>query len=228
VFDIFRDDEGRLTLEDAKRLVLKNLRLLEIPGYTSSKDGCQSIINDIARDIFNQREHRLNRKREITKLRKNKQDLLKKQNYMLDQLDKYRQYTLQCLNNMNRAGNKKVHFATTLQDENTDPKGRKMRNKCALKYSATKLYEKGVLYTIEGLPTTQLKHVQFVFTPLEQDGRFLISARFMGVDMESVNVDIQDLLKLQYEGVSVTDMFGKAKININLLLYFLNTKFYGR
>ena len=39
---------------------------------------------------------------------------------------------------------------------------------------------------------------------------------------------IQDLLKLQYEGVSVTDMFGKAKINVNLLLYFLNAKFYGK
>ena len=38
----------------------------------------------------------------------------------------------------------------------------------------------------------------------------------------------QELLKLQYEGVSVTDMFGKAKINVNLLLHFLNAKFYGK
>jgi hypothetical protein len=30
VFDIFCDDEGRLPLEDAKRLVLKNLRILEV------------------------------------------------------------------------------------------------------------------------------------------------------------------------------------------------------
>merc|ERR1719222_1405672 len=59
VFDIFCDDEGRLPLEDAKRLVLKNLRILEVEGYTSSKDGCQSIITDIARDILNQRDHRL-------------------------------------------------------------------------------------------------------------------------------------------------------------------------
>ena len=79
---------SRLPLEDAKRLVLKNLRILEVvgyirtcfyfsysclsdkisyscsppsqvAGYTSSKDGCQSIISDMARDILNQREHRL-------------------------------------------------------------------------------------------------------------------------------------------------------------------------
>lgn len=228
VFDIFCDDEGRLPLEDAKRLVLKNLRILEVEKYTSSKDGCQSIITDIAKDIFNQREHRLNRRRDLARMRRTKGDLLKKKNYMLDQLEKYRQYTLQCLANMNKAGNnKRVHFAT-LQDERSDSKGRKIRNKAAIKYSATKLFDKGVLYTIQGLPDSQLKNVQFVFVPLEEEGNFQISARFMGVDMESVRVDIQDLLKLQYEGVSVTDMFGKAKINVNLLLYFLNTKFYGR
>ena len=38
----------------------------------------------------------------------------------------------------------------------------------------------------------------------------------------------EDLLKLQYEGVAVTGMFGKAKINVNLLLHLLNTKFYGK
>lgn len=225
VFDIFSDEEGRLPLEDAKRQVLKNLRILEVSGYTSSKDGCQSIITDIAKDILNQREHRMERRRDLFRLRRTKGGLIVKQNYMQDQMEQYKQYTNQCLANLNRAGNnKRVHFAT-LQD---GEKGKKMRSKAAVKYSATKLYDKGVLYTIEGLPPSQLKNVQFVFLPLEKDGLFEISARFMGVDMESVNINIQDLLKLQYEGVSVTDMFGKAKINVNLLLYFLNAKFYGK
>ena len=50
----------------------------------------------------------------------------------------------------------------------------------------------------------------------------------MGVRLEHVDIDIQDLLQLQYEGVSVMNVFGKAKINVNLLLYLLNTKFYTR
>ena len=45
-------------LEDEKRLVLKNLWILEVMGYMSSKDGCQSIITDLAKDILNQRDHR--------------------------------------------------------------------------------------------------------------------------------------------------------------------------
>ena len=38
----------------------------------------------------------------------------------------------------------------------------------------------------------------------------------------------QDLLQLQYEGVAVMKMFNKAKINVNLLIFLLNRKFYGR
>ena len=57
---------------------------------------------------------------------------------------------------------------------------------------------------------------------------FQIHAKFMGVRLEHVDIDIQDLLQLQYEGVAVMNVFGKAKINVNLLLFLLNTKFYTR
>ena len=41
-----------------------------------------------------------------------------------------------------------------------------------------------------------------------------------------MDIDIQELLQLQYEGVAVMNIFGKAKINVNLLLHLLNAKFY--
>lgn len=55
-----------------------------------------------------------------------------------------------------------------------------------------------------------------------------MSARFMGVAMEKVELVFQDLLQLQYEGSAVMKMFGKAKINVNLLIFLLNKKFYSR
>ena len=33
-----------------------------------------------------------------------------------------------------------------------------------------------------------------------QEGVFEVSAKFMGVDMERVELDLQELLRLQYEG----------------------------
>lgn len=43
-----------------------------------------------------------------------------------------------------------------------------------------------------------------------------------------VCVCFQDLLQLQYEGVAVMKMFDKAKVNVNLLVFLLNKKFYGK
>jgi hypothetical protein len=48
-------------MKDANRLVLKNLRILEVAGYTSCKNECQSIITDLSRDILNQKDHRIHR-----------------------------------------------------------------------------------------------------------------------------------------------------------------------
>merc|ERR1712042_427963 len=162
--------------------------ILEVNGYTSSKDGCQSVIDDLAKDILNQRDHRIRRRSDLIKAANVRTGLMNKQSYMVAQLEQYRQYVTQCLANLNKA----------------------------------------VLQTIEGLPNAHLKNVQFVFVPLEQDGMFEVSARFMGVDMERLVIDIQELLRLQYEGQAVLNMFGKAKVNVNLLLHFLNTKFYGK
>ena len=74
-------------------------------------------------------------------------------------------------------------------------------------------------------------------------GTFEVSAKFMGVSMEKVELVfqvctvtnykhfsirfLQDLLQLQYEGLAVMKMFGRAKINVNLLIYLINKKFYG-
>ena len=138
-----------------------------------------------------------------------------KQDYMRTQLEQYKTYINHCLTNLNKVGNnKRVHFAS-LYDE-TQRKGQKLRSKTAL------------LQKIEGLPNNHLKNVQMIFLPLEQEGMFEISVRFMGVEMEKLALDIQELLRLQYEGQAVLDMFGKAKINVNLLLHFLNAKFYGK
>lgn len=104
----------------------------------------------------------------------------------------------------------------------------KLRSKMTLKYSASKLQEKGVLLEVDGLPQSQFKNVIFEISPTEHTGLFSVRCKFMGVEMEKVDIDIQKLLELQFEGAPIMDMFGKAKINVNLLLYLLNRKFYGK
>lgn len=115
---------------------------------------------------------------------------------------------------------------------------------------------------------SRLKNVMFDISQCEEVGDFEIKAKFMGVEMEKVQlhfqvsshvhrssqhmahvhfvswacgnefcyskslcffvVYFQDLLQLQYEGVAVMKMFDKAKVNVNLLIFLLNKKFYGK
>ncbi|XP_070293428.1 ras GTPase-activating-like protein IQGAP1 [Salvelinus sp. IW2-2015] len=87
--------------------------------------------------------------------------------------------------------------------------------------TAARLHDKGVLLEIEDLP-----NVIFDIVPGDEGGTFQVKARFMGVDMEKFPLKYQDLL--QYEGVAVMKMFDKAKVNVNLLIFLLNKKFFKK
>ena len=47
-----------VSLQESPCILNLTTFLLQVAGYTSSKDGCQSVIDDLARDILNQRDHR--------------------------------------------------------------------------------------------------------------------------------------------------------------------------
>uniref|UniRef100_A0A3B3CUN6 IQ motif containing GTPase activating protein 3 n=1 Tax=Oryzias melastigma TaxID=30732 RepID=A0A3B3CUN6_ORYME len=49
-----------------------------------------------------------------------------------------------------------------------------------------------------------------------------------GVLLEIQDLPTTDLLQLQYEGVAVMKMFDKAKVNVNLLIFLLNKKFFKK
>lgn len=213
--------ETRVSLHEVKTRLTHNLRRLENQGLTSRSDNYQTLLNAIASDIVNQRQHRISRRMELQRLLVTAKQLEEKEKFYRDQLDSYHTYLSTCLANI-AARNKNVHQASSKQN------GEKTRSKQTIKYPATKLMEKGVLLEVEDLPETQRKNVLFEITPLATTGIFHVQVKFMGVPMEFVEIDIQELLQLQYEGVTVKKMFSKVKVNVNLLLHLLNTKFYSK
>lgn len=66
-----------------------------------------------------------------------------------------------------------------------------MKSKKSIRYTAAKLREKGVLIEVEGLPDGQFKNAQFEISPTDMHGVFLVKGKFMGVEMETINIDIQ-------------------------------------
>ncbi|XP_056331178.1 ras GTPase-activating-like protein IQGAP3 [Danio aesculapii] len=210
--------DGRLTLEEKKRKIQRNIRRLEAIGTLRSHDAHAHILQLIAKDIRHQRVYRQRRQAELVKLKHTLNSLNSKSCFHSEQVDYYSQYINTCLHNLtnSKVSKKKV----------SDNKGKKKQ--ATLTYTAARLHEKGVLLEIEDLPVTQFKNVIFDIVPGEEDGVFLVKARFMGVDMEKFPLKYQDLLQLQYEEVAVMKMFDKAKVNVNLLIFLLNKKFFKK
>ncbi|XP_026172581.1 ras GTPase-activating-like protein IQGAP3 [Mastacembelus armatus] len=210
---------GNLSLEEKKRKILRSLRRLEGLGVLRPPHPENQILQMIAKDIRQQRLHRQRRGSEVMKLRQTLNTLQVKSSFHSEQVDYYRHYIASCLDSLtanSKSTNKK----------SADNKGKKKLP--ALHYSAARLQEKGVLLEIEDLPSTQFKNVVFDISAGSETGSFSIKARFLGVEMEEFQLKYQDLLQLQYEGVAVMKMFDKAKVNVNLLIFLLNKKFFKK
>nr|XP_014346442.1 PREDICTED: ras GTPase-activating-like protein IQGAP3 [Latimeria chalumnae] len=212
-------DNG-LSIEEKKRKILRNLRKLESLGIVTPVNQYQDLINEIAKDIRNQRRYRQHRKAELVRLRQTLQGLNSKTVFYEEQIDYYNQYIRTCLDNLTSDG--KMNGK-----KSGEVKGKSKKQVC-LNYTAARLHEKGVLLEIEDLPVSQFKNVIFDIIPSEEVGTFQVKAKFMGVNMEKFQLHYQDLLQLQYEGVAVMKMFNKAKVNVNLLIFLLNKKFFKK
>ncbi|KFP01273.1 Ras GTPase-activating-like IQGAP3, partial [Calypte anna] len=201
-----------LSLEEKKHRIIRNLRRLESLGLLDSAHQYQELLNELAKDICNQRRYRQHRRGKLQKLRQTLQGLEAKTLFYEEQIDYYNQYIKTCLDNL-AASNKGSGKTKKLQ---------------TLHYTAAQLLNKGVLLEIEELPPSQFKNVIFDIIPCEESGRFQVKAKFLGIDMEQFQLHYQDLLQLQYEGVAVMKMFNKAKVNVNLLIFLLNKKLFKK
>ncbi|XP_017295443.1 ras GTPase-activating-like protein IQGAP3 [Kryptolebias marmoratus] len=210
---------GNLSLLEKKRKILRSLHRLEGLGVLKPPQTENQILQMIAKDIRQQRLHRQRRGAELLKLRQTLCRLQEKSSFHSEQVDYYKHYITSCLDNLTtsrKLTNKKA----------ADGKGKKKLP--TLSYSAARLQEKGVLLEIEDLPATQFKNVVFNIIPGPEKGSFSVKAQFLGVQMEEFLLQYQDLLQLQYEGVAVMKMFDKAKVNVNLLIFLLNKKFFKK
>ncbi|KAM9275761.1 ras GTPase-activating-like protein IQGAP1 [Morus bassanus] len=210
---------GNLNLQEKKDKIKTGLKKLTELGTVNAKNKYQELINDIAKDIRNQRRYRQRRKAELVKLQQTYSALNSKATFYGEQVDYYKSYIKTCLDNLASKGK--------VSKKPREMKGKNSK-KISLKYTAARLHEKGVLLEIEDLQGNQFKNVIFEISPTEEVGDFEVKAKFMGVQMETFMLHYQDLLQLQYEGVAVMKLFDRAKVNVNLLIFLLNKKFYGK
>uniref|UniRef100_A0A8C2DZT1 IQ motif containing GTPase activating protein 1 n=1 Tax=Cyprinus carpio TaxID=7962 RepID=A0A8C2DZT1_CYPCA len=209
--------DDSLTLQGKKDKIKSNLQRLGELGKVHPEKKYQDLINDTSKDIRNQRRYRQRRKAELVKLQQTNAALNSKTNFYNVQIDYYNQYIKTCMDNL----------ASKVSKKPGDNKAKKSKQ-VSQKYTAARLHEKGVLIDIEDLQPNQYKNVIFEISPSEVVGVFEVKAKLMGVHLETLMLEYQDLLQLQYEGVAVMKLFDRATVNVNLLVFLLNKKFYGK
>ncbi|XP_076002971.1 ras GTPase-activating-like protein IQGAP1 isoform X2 [Genypterus blacodes] len=204
--------DDSLTLQGKKDKIKSNLQRLAELGKVHPEKRYQDLINDISKDIRNQRRYRQRRKAELVRLQQTNAALNSKTNFYNVQIDSYNQYIKTCMDNLAIKPNKPD----------------KKKKQVSQKYTASRLHEKGVLIAIEDLQPNQFKNVIFEISRSEAVGVFDVKAKVVGVHLETLQLEYQDLLQLQYEGVAVMKLFDRATVNVNLLIFLLNKKFYGK
>ncbi|KAI5708785.1 hypothetical protein M8J76_003132 [Diaphorina citri] len=191
------------SLKSLKVKLRKYLSTLEESGYVTKDNGYQEI--------------------ELQTVRETRDCLLERIAASTEKISYYEKYISSCLQNQT-LGKRNVHLTICSNDKHD----RKLQHKLIITYTGKQLFEKGILVEAEGLDEKQLKNVLIEFKPRETYGAFQINGKFMGVQMESAEINIQDLLQKKFLGISIMDIFGKAKVNVNLLLHLLNKKYYSK
>uniref|UniRef100_A0A8D2J9J4 IQ motif containing GTPase activating protein 3 n=1 Tax=Varanus komodoensis TaxID=61221 RepID=A0A8D2J9J4_VARKO len=194
--------DGSLSLEEKKRTVVRNLRHLESLGLVSSASQYQSIVSEMAKDICRQRQLRQRRRADREELQQALRGLGAKRVFHEEQIDYYSRYLQACL-----AGLASRSRASWVSDPHFAL--------CFHGFQISTLFPR-------------FRNVIFEIVPCGEAGEFQVKAKFMGIDMENFNLHYQDLLQLQYEGVAVMQLFGKARVNVNLLIFLLNKKFFQK
>ncbi|NWH51117.1 IQGA2 protein, partial [Fregata magnificens] len=171
-------EDGQLPIEQKKRKIQRNLRTLEQAGLVSSATKYQEIINEIAKDIRNQRRYRHHRKAELVKLQQTLNALNSKTAFYEEQINYYNTYIKTCLDNLTRNA--------YLIDPKMNSNGQSYLTPMSL-YAYNSYFKVMIVYSL-GLG---FKNVMFDITPGEEVGDFEIKAKFLGVEMEKVQLHFQ-------------------------------------
>ncbi|RXN39349.1 ras GTPase-activating IQGAP1 [Labeo rohita] len=174
--------DDSLTLQGKKDKIKSNLQRLGELGKVHPEKKYQDLINDIAKDIRNQRRYRQRRKAELVKLQQTNSALNSKTNFYNVQIDYYNQYIKTCMDNLASKGK--------VSKKPGDNKAKKSKQ-VSQKYTAARLHEKGVLIDIEDLQPNQYKNVIFEISPSEVVGVFDVKAKLMGVHLETLMLEYQ-------------------------------------
>lgn len=218
------EDVRRMSFGELKARTLENMLQLEALGKVSRENKYQDMLNAIAIDIRNKHRKRIQRHNEKVAMHTTLVNLKEKKGYLEEQINSYHSYIDASMATMQKKGRKKFVLPFTQQYfhlRNLKASG-KVPKFGSYKYTAQRLFEKGVLLSLDELSERQYDQIYFTISS-DEPGLFTIDASVYGVSGGSVDLRIEDLLEAQFSGQSSMSLMDRAcTVNLNLLIHLIN------
>ncbi|EPY52439.1 hypothetical protein SPOG_01763 [Schizosaccharomyces cryophilus OY26] len=228
-FEEFDDALSSISFAELKYLALSNVLELENLGFASRSNNYQDIVNSIALDIRNKSKRRLQRQRELDFGRQSLVSLKEKRAFLDSQLKSYNEYIEQAMETLqSKKGKKKlIPFSKQYFHMRELRKSGRVPRFGSFKYTATKLYDRGILVSMSRMP-----HHDKLYITISADeiGKFTLEASSNAFNVTSPRCVLQldDLLSAQYNKVLTIDVLdGRLKLNTNMFLHLIFSRFYS-
>ncbi|KAF9247031.1 ras GTPase-activating protein [Melanogaster broomeanus] len=228
-------------LEDIRSLQFKEVKAhaifflleLEKQGKILRNDGFQGILNAIASDVRSKHRKRLQRQQEMDSMMDALKHLGERKKYFEEQIDSYHNYVEAAMATMQRGKGKKrfvIPFTKQYFHLRDLQRSGKSPQFGSFRYSAKDLYEKGILLSIDQFSPRQFDRIDVIIAS-EKAGVFTMEIlnNALGITNRIGITDLrmEDLLQAQYENRASLSLFnGLVKVNLSLLLFQINKKFY--
>lgn len=225
-------DISQMSYPVLKRECLENIVKLERLGWISRENQYQELLNRIADDIRSQNRRRIERQHELRSAQSTLNELTNKRRYLDGQLKSYNDYIEQAMMSLqSKKGKKKSILPFTKQyfhmrDLQKSGKVPKFGSK---KYSASKLYDKGILVSIlnERPPFDKID----LAISSDRIGAFSIESSYAGTPVPGAQATLllDELLQAQYSKIDTIDIFdAQIKLRVSPLLNLLFKNFFSQ
>ncbi|KAI8349251.1 hypothetical protein B0O80DRAFT_501353 [Mortierella sp. GBAus27b] len=227
-------DMSAMRFIELKQHAVDGVLQLESTGKVTRKNGYQDMINAIAVDIRTKHRRRIQRANELGQVKQTLSNLNEKRHYLESQIKSYHDYVESCMNNITTKKGKKQRYVMPFTKQYFHIRNLQRHGKVpqfgSFKYTAQKLFEKGVLLHLEGVSPKQYSQISLTIS-CDEPGLFQIevetSIMMVRMAVSSMELRLEDLLQCQFNNIQIMSLFDDmAKVNVNLLLFLVNKKFY--
>ncbi|KAI1311958.1 hypothetical protein EDD11_003214 [Mortierella claussenii] len=225
-------DMNAMRFIELKQHAIDGILQLESTGKVTRKNGYQDMINAIAVDIRTKHRRRIQRAAELAQVKQTLSNLNEKKHYLENQIKSYHDYVESCMNNITTKKGKKQRYVMPFTKQYFHIRNLQRHGKVpqfgSFKYTAQKLFEKGVLLKLEGVSPKQYSQISLTIS-CDEPGLFQIEAEasimMIKMPVTTMELRLEDLLQCQFNNIQIMSLFDDmAKVNVNLLLFLVNKK----